>query len=117
LSGLSANANLELIRDANHNGKLDSGELLASSNSPGAASESIVKSLSAGTYIAAVVAVGQARTRYHLMLTADYAGNNIPGARDVGSLALNPRFGDFVGPADANDYYRVTLTKPQTLFV
>ena len=61
--------------------RVDPGELLAGSNSPGAASESIVKSLSAGSYIAAVLAVGQASTRYHLTLTADYAGNNIPGAR------------------------------------
>lgn len=40
----------------------------------------------------------------------DYAGNTPATARDIGTLASNQAFQDFVSPSDKNDYYRFTLS-------
>ena len=50
LDGLTADADLQLIRDANGNGIVDPGEVLAGSYNPNNQSESITGSLAAGTY-------------------------------------------------------------------
>lgn len=115
LTNLTANADLALVRDANHNGRVDSGELLAQSAHPGTAGESIVKPLPAGTYLVGVFAAAGAKTSYRLSLTADYAGNTLGTARNVGTLASSATVRDFVGASDPADFYRVTLASQQVL--
>ena len=109
LDNLKANASLALIQDANHNGHVDAGELLATSAHGGTSSQTISRSLAAGTYIVGVFADKATSTSYHLSLTSDYAGNNLTSARNIGTLASSATFHDFIGPSDANDYYRLTL--------
>jgi hypothetical protein len=115
LDHLTANANLTLIHDANHNGRIDSGEVLANSAHTGTSAQVISKSLAAGTYIVAVAATSAAGASYHLSLTSDYAGNTPKTARNIGTLAASATFHDFVGPSDPSDYYRVALTSARTL--
>lgn len=50
LAGLTADADLELIRDVNNNGVIDRGEIIAYSLAPNATSERINVGLVAGTY-------------------------------------------------------------------
>src|SRR5439155_18743239 len=86
LSGLSANADLQLIKDANGNLVVDSGETLASSAHTGTTAETITKSLAAGTYYVRVFTPVAAATNYSLVLKSDAAGNTLGAARNVGAL-------------------------------
>src|SRR5205085_2596843 len=72
LVGMSSNADLFLVYDTNHNGRIDSGEVLATSTHPGTQSDLIFKSLAAGTYHIGVASRG-GTTGYTLALIADYA--------------------------------------------
>lgn len=69
LSGLSADADLQLIRDANGNGAVDPGEVLASSTRGGTSDETVLQSLAAGTYFVRVYPYSGS-TSYKLTLTA-----------------------------------------------
>ena len=118
LNGLSANANLQLIRDANGNSVIDAGEILQASSLRGTAADSInFSNLAAGTYfIRAYQAWG--KTNYNLALTAtplDYAGNTTSTARNIGNLSSTQIFRDFVGANDTNDYYRFSLSTASNL--
>lgn len=68
LSGLSANADLQFIADANGNGVADPGEVLASGLLAGTGTETMQKSLTAGTYFVRVYNAG-ANTNYALSLS------------------------------------------------
>jgi hypothetical protein len=116
LSGLSANADLQLIKDANSNLIVDSGEVLANSAHTGAAAESLSKSLAAGTYYVRVFEPASASTKYSLVLQSDAAGNTLGAARNVGALSAAVSFKDFVGSTDTDDFYKFSLasTKPFT---
>lgn len=71
LSGLSADADVQLIRDGNYNGIVDFGEVIASSTRGGTDSESIsVTNLGADTYNVLVFPFGSANTGYDLTLRA-----------------------------------------------
>jgi len=51
LTGLTANANMELIYDANNNGQIDAGEIIRTATNAGSTSETITASgLAAGSY-------------------------------------------------------------------
>jgi hypothetical protein len=115
LSGLTATAYMQLIRDTNANGLVDSGETLASST-PGTASQTITRTLSSGTYYVRVAESASASTNYALTLKSDYAGNSLGSARNLGTLSAARSFKDFVGSDDTADFYKFTLssTKPFT---
>ena len=68
LSGLSQNADLQLIKDTNNNLLVDTGETLATSLKTGITSESISKLLSAGTYYVRVYLPATAAPKYTLTL-------------------------------------------------
>ena len=91
-----------------------SGALLASSTNGGAASESIVRSLAIGSYFVRVYPYSGS-TNYRLSLSAapvapaDNAGNTLATARSIGALSTAQSFSDWVGSADANDYYSFSL--------
>lgn len=69
LSGLSADADVEIGRDTNHNGILDPGEVLASARNPGSDADSItLAGLAAGDYVVRVYQY-EGDTPYRLSLT------------------------------------------------
>jgi hypothetical protein len=121
LSGMSNNANLQLIQDVNGNGLIDLGDSLVRSSNSGTASEEINKFLAAGTYFVGVNYAGVfsfGGTSYTMRLSSDLAGNTLSAARDLGAIAGRmPPVRDFVGanPADGEDLYRVTMVAPGLL--
>ena len=130
LKDMSGSADVSLIRDANNNGRVDSGEVLASSegSSNKLISGNRLDNLSAGTYYLRV----KGNTRYGIAVNLDQAGNSraagtqgifsISTARNLGTLSdIAPsqdyQFRDFVGSGlgDPVDYYSFRLDKPRSL--
>ncbi|MBD2346511.1 C2 family cysteine protease [Anabaena subtropica] len=72
VDGLSANADLQLIRDKNSNGLIDYGDVIASSSKSGTLSESINKALDAGNYFIRVYAKS-GDTNYDLKVFQNFA--------------------------------------------
>jgi hypothetical protein len=116
LSGLAANADLQLIKDSNNNLLVDLGETLATSANAGTAGESITRALAAGTYYVRVYRNVSTTTNYTLTLKMDGAGGSLGNARNIGTLAAPVSFKDYVGADDSVDLYKFTLsrTKPFT---
>ncbi len=111
LSGLTADANVALL-DAN-------GNSFATSTYSGTTNEAIYyNGLAAGTYYVRVYP-NSGSTDYTLNLaapaaaagaSADRGGNSLATATDSGALGSQAvTINDFVGAADRNDYYRVTI--------
>ncbi|PZV11506.1 MAG: serine protease [Leptolyngbya sp.] len=126
LTGLSADADLEIIRDRNFNGTVDAGEVLKSSRWGGSTSESInLQGLGSGSYYVRVHPYGNAVTNYSLNLTASAgsgyaieANNTLTTAYDIGgsgysyssgNLNGNRTFTGWVGDSDTQDFYRFSL--------
>jgi hypothetical protein len=72
LTGLSANADLQLARDTNGDGRIESNEIIATSAHPGTTNESIGKTLGKGTYYARVYEYAGS-AQYTLTLSASSA--------------------------------------------
>jgi Beta-propeller repeat/Bacterial pre-peptidase C-terminal domain len=122
LNGLSADADVELIRDINNNGIVDSGEVIARSTAGGASAESIIRTLEAGTFYLRVYPYGNANTSYNLNVSAtpraiplDFAGNNLGNARQITLNSTGSTYTDWVGSVDTDDYYRFTLNTNSSL--
>ncbi len=123
LDSLTADADLNLIQDANNNGTVDAGEILGSSTASGISQEQINRELPQGTYI---INVSQFRgnSNYNFTLfteplatTPDTAGNSLSAARNSGRLVTTTNFNEFVGDLDPNDFYRFELAKPANVRV
>ena len=116
LSGLTANADMQVIRDVNHNGVVDPGDVVASSTLKGTASESInLQGLDKGFYFVRVNGAAD-NTSYTLNLTgtpgrgmAPEPNNTLATAYNMGTLNTFRQFSGFVGWSDPDDYYRFTL--------
>jgi hypothetical protein len=115
-------ADLALIRDANNNGRVDPGEILASSALTGNFADQFSRSITAGNYFLRVTAKSdEAPTKYLLSFHTDYAGDTPATARNVGTLAGTKTFDDWAsGPfggviSDKVDLYKVTLASTRTL--
>jgi Bacterial pre-peptidase C-terminal domain len=121
LTGLNAKAKLELIYDANGNGKYDTGERLYESFDSQNGNVSIIPTLGAGTYfIRAYPLSDKDNINYNLEISASPApvttlkdpGNNYSSAADIGTVnETNRSFTDFVGTVDRSDFYRFNLTQ------
>ncbi|OKH16366.1 peptidase S8 and S53 subtilisin kexin sedolisin [Fischerella major NIES-592] len=115
LTRLSANANVQLIRDVNGNGLVDKGEVIAASKRTGKKAESITTILEAGTYHIRVYSQGKAKTKYDLSVSAtpiDNAGNTLNAAWDIGEISANTEaisYTDWVGKSDSYDYYKFNI--------
>lgn len=112
VDGLSADADVKLIRDKNANGKLDEGETIAYSNNGGTLAESISISLAAGTYHIEIYPYDNIETDYRLSVSAvpfDSAGNTFNNAREVAVDSQTKSISDWVGKSDSKDYYRINL--------
>jgi subtilisin family serine protease len=115
LTGLAADADLQLIQDANSNGQVDSGEVLAGSYLGGSLSETIIRDLAVGTYFVRVYPYSGS-TNYSLTLsTQQDAGNTLSTARNLGLLTTVQSFNDSVSNTDINDYYRFSLSSTSSV--
>ena len=115
LNGLTSDADVQLL---NSTGSV----VIQGSYLEGSLSESITRTLSAGTYYIRVFPFNGA-TNYNLSVVAtptviilppiirDGAGNTLAAARDIGILTTAQTFSDFVGSTDTNDYYKFTLAQ------
>ncbi|HEY9818508.1 MAG TPA: SBBP repeat-containing protein [Candidatus Obscuribacterales bacterium] len=108
LSGLQANANVELQRR--------NGSRIARSARPGRQDERINLNLDPGIYYVRVYQ-GQGNTRYQLRMSAnvDRAGDSRGQARAIIASDRLRTFRDYVGPSDRNDFYRFTLDEAREI--
>jgi hypothetical protein len=119
LTGLTDDAGVELIYDANGNGQYDEGyEQIDSSNSYNSRNASIHTTLGAGSYFLKVYTNSVSNnTNYTLAVSANTIqtlpidpGSSSLTAFDIGIVGGNARtFKDFVGATDSNDWYRFSL--------
>ncbi|BAY22674.1 YD repeat-containing protein [Calothrix sp. NIES-2100] len=120
LSGLSADANLNLYTIA--------GNYITGSSGAGISEENISRNLAGGTYFVRVDKYGAGATNYNLQVSgtslpatpADNAGNILTAAKDIGVLINTQTFSDYIGnflelSQDNYDYYRFELTKDSSL--
>ncbi|HEX4797229.1 MAG TPA: PPC domain-containing protein [Humisphaera sp.] len=101
LSGLTANADLQLLNSA--------GTLIVASANTGTTADKIVRTIDVGTYFVRVFPVGSTSAAYSLSITSakhDIAGNTLATADNIGVLGSSSTFFDEIGPADTADYYR-----------
>jgi serine protease len=118
LDGLSADADVQLIRDINSNGEVDENEVLASSIRSGTKAESINTELDAGGYYIRVYAYDTGIINYSLSALAtpiDYGGNSLDAARNIPIDASERIYSDWVGSGDSNDYYGFQLNTTSNL--
>jgi hypothetical protein len=116
------NANLALIRDANNNGVVDAGEILASSSLTGTQPDRVSRSIAAGNYFLRVnYADPSGAARHFLTFHTDYAGSTTATARNVGALAGTRVFDDWAsqeylgGISDRVDLYKFSLTSTKSV--
>ncbi|MGB6294790.1 MAG: pre-peptidase C-terminal domain-containing protein [Rivularia sp. (in: cyanobacteria)] len=77
LSGLKANADVQLIQDINGNSRIDANEILGSSNLKGNSTESIIVPLSSGQYFVRIYpGENGINTTYNLSLSNTSIGNS-----------------------------------------
>jgi Beta-propeller repeat len=123
LTGLSNDANLQVIRDANNNGIVDAGEVIGSSMLAGSAAELLnLTNLAAGANYYVRVYQGSGNTNYDLNFVADYSGDTIATARNIGIPPANftQTYSDFVGNSgtgvtDTTDIYQFNVTTRSNL--
>ncbi|MDX2240013.1 MAG: PPC domain-containing protein [Leptolyngbyaceae cyanobacterium bins.302] len=114
LTGLTANADVQVIRDANNNGLVDSGEVIASSTLAGSSSELLnIQGLGSGDYFVRVNApqVGTS-TNYNLNLQASPGFGVPPSPGYVGTVdTLNGlrSFGGSISDRRPSDWYSFNL--------
>lgn len=129
LGALTASATVQLIKDYNQNGEINTadGEVLQEDSGYSSSNADISTSLQAGTYFMRVFPYyTDASTNYDLRLgvtskpatTSTDPGNSLSTALNIGALSANTTtFKDFVGQTDRNDYYRFTLNSNSNLSV
>lgn len=117
LTGLQADADLDLLQDINGDGELGEDEVIASSKQSGTSPEAIENiGLAPGKYFLKTVQY-DGNSTYELKLDTvvgnpgDRAGNNLTTGRNLGTVSKE-QVNDFVGNSDTLDYYRLnTLNK------
>jgi hypothetical protein len=116
------NVDLALIRDANNNGVIDPGEILAASSKPASQDDQFTTSITPGTYFLRVShSPHDDPSQYFLSFVTDYAGGTVATARNVGALTGTRGFDDWAsGPfggviSDTNDLYKFTLASAKKL--
>ncbi len=121
VEGFSELASIQLIRDSNGNGIVETGEILATStNLTGTRIATLNSSLAIGTYFVRVLpstpAASPTNYRLDILVTgSDQAGNNLLNPRDIGLSSIATSFTDWVGSTDPDDFYRFALTTTSTV--
>lgn len=85
LDGLSANADVQIIRDKNSTGVVDVGDVITGGYKKGSLSESVRATLNAGDYFIRVYAV-EGNTNYNLKIFQNFAPNSLQFKLDQTSL-------------------------------
>jgi hypothetical protein len=108
LTGLSADANVELLKKT--------GKVIADSTNRGKKAEAINLNLDAGTYFIRVYPKS-GDTNYQLRLTGnrDQAGETLNQARAIALSSSSKRFKDYVGLSDKNDFYAFSLSESKVV--
>jgi Bacterial pre-peptidase C-terminal domain len=108
----------ELLQDIDLKLFDSNGRLLGASTRGGARSESIERTLPAGTYVIQAYPYKNAQSNYRMSIDInqvaplDHAGNSMSNARNIGTLSGTTTFNDFVSSTgDRDDYYRVNLAQ------
>ena len=122
LDQLSADVDVELIKDFNGDGVFQDEDVIASSNQLGNNPEILSSTdLNESEYYIRVFQKG-GDTSFNLSLTVpplpvptDNAGNAVTNAKNLGDLINNAQQSDFIGQVDADDYYRFTLSSTNDL--
>ncbi|WP_232731741.1 pre-peptidase C-terminal domain-containing protein [Kamptonema formosum] len=118
LTGMSADADVRLYKDANNNGVIDSGDPLIGSSTYGSNHDEAINagSQAAGNYLVQVYRFS-GDTKYDLRLSAtnDYAPSNILSSEvEVGNLSGTRTFTDWVGTTDTADVYHLIVNSAGT---
>ena len=117
LAGMTGDADIEL-RDGD-------GQTVASSANSGSDAEHMGKLVAPGTYYFVITSYGDG-TPYRLTVSGtpgaapppDGAGSSQSDARDLGDVTgTSAEASDWVGPADASDYYAFQVTERQTVTI
>jgi hypothetical protein len=127
LTGMNANANLRVYRDFNGNGKIDSNDRLLASSTLGSNNDESINLSSSllnagpGNYIAEIVPIGNASTRYDLRVATSARTSNtpdpsplLPAEINVGNLTSPRSFTDTLRDNDMVDTYRFNVTSTRT---
>ncbi|WP_017719248.1 pre-peptidase C-terminal domain-containing protein [Kamptonema formosum] len=129
LGALTDYAKVQLIKDYNQNGEINTAdeEVLQEDSGSSSSNADISTSLQAGTYFMRVFPYStDDNTNYDLRLgvtskpatTSTDPGSTLSTALNIGALSANTTtFKDFVGLTDPNDYYGFTLNSNSNLSV
>lgn len=113
LTGLSADIDLRVIRDANSNGIMDAGEEIARSTKSSNSDESInLSGLAAGSYFVQAYQYSNNSSSYNLRFSTGGAfdpSTLLTTETNVGSLSGTRTFSDAVSNSDTADVYRFSL--------
>jgi hypothetical protein len=120
LGAVTESARVELIKDFNQNGEIDTGDgdVINTEFAYSSGNGNISQAIESGTYYARVVANSGNNTNYDLRFrfspkpstTPANPGNTLNTALDIGVVATEARsLRDFVGYTDGNDIYRFTV--------
>ncbi len=109
LTGLSADADIKVIRDVNHDGAIDYGEILASSTRLGSRDETInLSGLTSGDYYIQVIRYS-GDTNYKLKISTD-APNNLLGVEtDAGLINGTKVYSGTINNNNTSDVYRFSV--------
>jgi len=123
-SGSSREVKVQLIRDDNNNGLIDSGEIFASREQIGD-SGTLNQDLPVGNYFILVQPEinSSFSTSYEMTVVGTpYGGNGAPDpgntlseARNLGTLTGTTSLKEYVGVLDSDDFYRFTLSSAANL--
>jgi hypothetical protein len=114
---------LDLIRDANNNGVIDKGDILATTRTNLGIPGEFTKPISAGTYFLRVThdPISDMPSKYLFSFQTDYAGSTPKTARNVGALSGTKNFDDWASGlfggaiSDTDDIYKLSLSSNKTL--
>ena len=114
VSGLANNADLQLIRDVNGNGIVDSGDIIGASANAGISDETLNTYLDAGSYFLRIYQ-RSGDTNYTLsataaLLPADLAGNTLSTARSIALDSTVQTWNDSVNGGDTQDFYKFSIS-------
>jgi hypothetical protein len=110
LTGLSADADIRVIRDVNSNGTIDYGEILASSSRSSTRDETInLSGLSSGDYFVEVLRYS-GNTSYKLGLSNSFTNDLLGVETDLGGLTGTRVFSGQINNTNTSDNYRFSVS-------
>ncbi|MGL4502380.1 MAG: pre-peptidase C-terminal domain-containing protein, partial [Planktothrix sp.] len=127
LGAVTESARVELIKDFNQNGEIDTGDgdIITTGFAGSSLNGNINRAIESGTYYARVYPdSSRGNTNYDLRFrfspkpstTPANPGNTLNTALDIGVVGTEPlRFRDFVGYTDPSDIYRFTVNNNSNL--